>query len=179
MAMAARLSYEMSCNRLRELNLLADDDPAPMPTRLPRYDDEEPLGVNLFRTRLVGDLDLSGLSLPRTFFGRSELDRISLRNSDLSESNLCWNDFIGVDFTGADSRHSDIRSSIFKEVRFEATNLEDADLRRSTFTDCVFDGAVMRGAALTVAQGETMRLSETQRREIKWVDDDGPEPDGG
>jgi uncharacterized protein YjbI with pentapeptide repeats len=72
-----------------------------------------------------------------------------------------------------------MRSSIFKEVRFEATNLEEADLRRSTFTDCVFEGAVMRGAALTVRQGETMRLSETQRQEIKWVDDGGPEPDGG
>jgi hypothetical protein len=176
--MAARLSYELSCNRLRELKLLADDDPAPMPNRLPRYDDDEPLGVNIFRTRLVGDLDLSDLSLPRTFFGRSEIIRVSLRNSDLRESYLCWNDFLGVDFTDADLSHSDMRSSIFKGVRFVATNLEEADLRRSTFTDCVFESAVMRGSALTPRQGETMLLTETQRREIKWVDDDGPEPDG-
>jgi hypothetical protein len=47
--MTARLSYELSCGRLRELKLLAHDDQAPMPKRLPRYDDEEPLGVNVFR----------------------------------------------------------------------------------------------------------------------------------
>jgi BTB/POZ domain-containing protein KCTD9 len=178
-AMAVRLSYELSCNRLRELGLLADDDPAPMPKRLPRYDDAEPLGVNVFRTRLAGDLDLSDLSLPRTFFGRSEINGVSFRNSDLRESSLCWNNFVSVDFSGADLRLSDMRSSIFQGVRFLATNLEEADLRRSTFTECVFDGAVMRGAALTARQGKTMPLSETQRQEIKWVDDDGPEPDGG
>ena len=178
-AMAPRLSYELSCNRLRELKLLADDDPAPIPDRLPRHDDEEPLGVNVFRTRLMGDLDLSDLSLPRTFFGRSEINGVSLRNSDLHESNLCWNDFVGADFTGADLSRSDMRSSIFKGVRFVATNLEEADLRRSTFTDCVFEGAVMRGSTLTPQQGETMLLTETQRREIKWVDEDGPQPDGG
>lgn len=84
--MTARLSYELSCDRLRELRLLARDDQAPMPNRLPRYDDEEPLGVNVFRTRLAGDLDLSDLSLPRTYFGRSEINCVSFRNSDLHES---------------------------------------------------------------------------------------------
>src|SRR5207344_995125 len=44
--MATRRSYEESCNHLREVGLLAHDDPAPMPERLPRYDDEEPLGLN-------------------------------------------------------------------------------------------------------------------------------------
>jgi hypothetical protein len=39
--MTARLSYELSCGRLRELKLLAHDDQAPMPKRLPRYDDED------------------------------------------------------------------------------------------------------------------------------------------
>jgi BTB/POZ domain-containing protein KCTD9 len=177
--MTARLSYELSCGRLRELRLLAHDDQAPMPKRLPRYDDEEPLGVNVFRTRLAGDFDLSDLSLPRTFFGRSEINSISFRNSDLHESNLCWNDFIEVDFTGADLRRSDMRSSLFKGVRFMIANLDAADLRRSTFIDCVFEGAVMRGTALTPPQGETMPLSEAQRREIDWRDEDGPKPDGG
>jgi len=164
---------------LRELGLLAHDDLAPLPKRLPRYDDEEPLGVNIFRTRLAGDLNLSDLSLPRTFFGRSEINGVSFRNTDLHGSNLCWNDFVGVDFTGADLGHADMRSSIFKGVRFVGANLKEATLLRSTFIDCIFDGAVMRGAALTHQQGETMHLSETQKHEIDWRDEDGPEADGG
>jgi BTB/POZ domain-containing protein KCTD9 len=177
--MATRRSYEESCNHLREVGLLAHDDPAPMPERLPRYDDEEPLGLNFFRMRLAGNLDLSDLCLPRTFFGRSELNGVLFRNSDLRESNLCWNDFIGVDFTGADLSHSDMRSSHFSGVRFVTTNLQAADLRRSTFVDCIFDGAVMRGAALTPEQGKAMHLSETQTHEIDWRDQDGPKPEGG
>jgi uncharacterized protein YjbI with pentapeptide repeats len=176
--MATRLSYEESCDRLRELGLLARDDPAPMPERLPRYDDEEPLGVNIFRRRLADPLDLSDLSLPRTFFGRSEVDGVLFRNSDLRESNLCWNDFVGVDFTGADLGHSDMRSSLFSGVRFVAANLQEADLRRSTFLDCIFEGAVMRGAALTPEQGKALRFSDTQRQEIDWRNQDGPKPDG-
>jgi uncharacterized protein YjbI with pentapeptide repeats len=176
---ADRLTYESSCGRLRELGLLADDDHAPMPKRLPRYDDAEPLGVNVFRTRLAGPLDLSDLSLPRTFFGRSEINGVSFRNSDLHESNLCWNDLVEVDFTEADLRHSDMRSSLFNGVRFVAANLENADLRRSSFVDCIFEGAIMRGTALTHQQAERLRLSKTQRDEIAWHEDDGPEPEGG
>jgi uncharacterized protein YjbI with pentapeptide repeats len=72
-----------------------------------------------------------------------------------------------------------MRSSIFKEVRFVTANLAGADLRRSTFIDCVFDGTVMRGTSLTPLQGERILLSETQRHEIGWRDEDGPKPDGG
>ena len=176
---SARLSYDLSCGRLRELGLLGHDELAPMPTRLPRYDDVERLGVSIFRSRLSDALDLSDLSLPRTFFGRSEINSVSFRNSDLHESNLCWNDFLDVDFTRADLARSDMRSSLFKGVRFEAANLEDADLRRSSFVDCDFGGAAMKGAVLTHQQGATMTLSETQRHAIDWHDQDGPEPDGG
>jgi BTB/POZ domain-containing protein KCTD9 len=178
-SMPDRISYELSCNRLRELGLLADDDQVPMPERVPQYDDEEPLGVNFFRTRLADALDLSGVSLPRTFFGRSEINGVSFRNSDLQESNLCWNDFLTVDFTGADLSHSDMRSSIFRGVQFVATNLAGADLRRSSFMDCAFESAVMTGAALTRRQGSAMRLSPAQRDEIDWRDEEGPEPGGG
>jgi BTB/POZ domain-containing protein KCTD9 len=177
--MATRLSYEQSCDRLCKLRLFAHDARAPRPEQLPRNDDEEPLGVNIFRTRLAGDLDLSDLSLPRTFLGRSEINGVSFRNTDLHESNLCWNNFVRVDFTEADLGHSDMRSSRFIRVRFVATNLQEADLRRSTFVDCIFEGAFMRGAALTPQQGETIHLSEAQKREINWRDLDGPEPDGG
>jgi uncharacterized protein YjbI with pentapeptide repeats len=177
--MTDRLSYELSCSRLREIGLLAPDDRAPMPKRVPQYDDDEPLGVNIFRMRLADSLDLSDLSLPRTFFGRSEISQVSFRNSDLHESNLCRNDFLGVDFTGADLSHSDMRSSIFKGIQLAASNLAGADLRRSSFVDCAFENAVMRGVALTRQQGGTIRLSATQRNEIDWRDEDGPEPGGG
>jgi uncharacterized protein YjbI with pentapeptide repeats len=177
--MATRLSYELSCDRLCKLRLLAHDARAPVPKQLPRYDDKKSLGVNLFKARLAGDLDLSDLSLPRTFLGRSEINCVSFRNTDLHESNLCWNDFVRVDFTEADLGQSDMRSSRFSGVRFVATNLREADLRRSTFIDCIFEGAFMRGAALTRQQGETIHLSEAQKREINWRDLDGPEPDGG
>jgi uncharacterized protein YjbI with pentapeptide repeats len=177
--MEARLSYDPSCARLRELGLLGRDDHPRMPERLPRHDDNEPLGVSVFRTRIGDATNLSGLSLPRTFFGRSNFNGVSFRNSDLHESNLCWNDFLAVDFTEADLARSDMRSSLFKGVRFVATNLEGADLRRSSFVDCDFVRAAMKCAALTRQQGTTMRLSETQKREIDWRDDSGSEPDGG
>jgi uncharacterized protein YjbI with pentapeptide repeats len=75
-----------------------DSEPAPpIPQRKPRYDDDETLGVSFFRTRVAGDL--SGLTLPRTFFGRSEIKGASFRGTDLRESRLCWNDFIDVDFS--------------------------------------------------------------------------------
>ena len=83
--MPVRLNYDLSCVRLRELGLLAHDNHPPMPERLPQYDDSEPLGFSIFRTLLDDALDLSDLTLPRTFFGRSQIDRVSFRNSDLHE----------------------------------------------------------------------------------------------
>jgi len=65
--------------------------------RAPRHDDEQ-LGVSFFRTRLA-DVTLDGLTLPRTFFGRSEIRGVSFPVTDLSESTANWNDFIDVDFS--------------------------------------------------------------------------------
>jgi len=177
--MAPRLDYDLSCARLRELGLLDRDSHPPMPERLPQYDDIEPLGVSMFRTLLDDNLDLSDLTLPRTFFGRSQIDRVLFRNSDLHESNLCWNDFNGTDFTGADLVGSDMRASLFHDVLFVATNLDGADLRQSSFTACRFGEAAMKGTILERQQGATMRLSEAQRQTIGWRDECGPEPGGG
>jgi BTB/POZ domain-containing protein KCTD9 len=177
--MTTRLSYDLSCARLRELGLLADSDQAPMPERLPQHDDDGPLGFSIFRMLLADALDLSDLSLPRTFFRRSEINRVSFRNTDLHESNLCWNDFLGTDFTNADLAGSDMRSSQFEQVMFVSTNLDGADLRRSYFVDCDFEGATMKGTALTLEQASKMHLSEQQRNEIDLRGDSGPEPDGG
>jgi uncharacterized protein YjbI with pentapeptide repeats len=150
-----------------------------MPERLPQYDDSEPLGFSVFRVRLDDALDLSDLTLPRTFFGRSEINRVLFRNTDLHESNLCWNDFNGTDFTRADLTGSDIRSSLFHKVLFINANLNGADLRGSSFLDCHFERAAMKGVLLTREQGAAMYLSETQRQSIDWRDESGPEPGGG
>lgn len=177
--MAARLSYRLSCVRLCDLGLLDPNERPSIPKRMPRHDDESPIGFSVFRARLADTLDLSDLSMPRSFFGRSEINRVSFRNTDLHESNLCWNDFLGTDFTEADLARSDMRSSIFQQVVFVNAKLDGADLRRSSFIDCNFEGATMRGVALTREQCPTMLLSEAQRLAVDWHEDNGPEPDGG
>ena len=175
--MAVRLDYEASCKRLHELGW-PDSEPAPpIPQRKPRYDDDETLGVSFFRTRVVGDL--SDLTLPRTFFGRSEIKGASFRGTDLRESRLCWNDFIDVDFSETILSDADLRASLFERVSFAGTDLRFADLRRSTFTNCVFDRASMKGTILTRRLGKTLALSGSQLSEINWTDDDGEEPVGG
>jgi uncharacterized protein YjbI with pentapeptide repeats len=177
--MAARLSYDSSHAGLCDLGLLDRNERWSPPNRMPWHDDDEPFGFSVFRTRLDDTLDLSDLSLPRTFFGCSEINRVSFRNTDLQESNLCWNDFLGTDFTDADLTRSDMRSSIFERVVFVNAKLDSADLRGSTFIECNFAGATMKGAALAREQSATMQLSEAQRLAVEWHEDSGPYPDGG
>jgi uncharacterized protein YjbI with pentapeptide repeats len=168
-----------------------------MPDHRPQYDDEAPLGVSFFRTWVgvgrpfglqpsnpddwvdVAEHALANLTLPRTFFGRSEISSISFKNTDLSESTLCWNDFIEVNFTDADLSESDLRASIFRRVAFVRTNLRNADLRRSSFEACDFTDADMAGAKLTRKQGERIHLSDKQRQVIDWQESAGEEPPGG
>lgn len=107
--MAARLSHHLSYARLWDLGLLDPNERPSIPKQMPRHDDEPSIGFSVFRARLADTLDLSDLSLPRSFFGRSEINRVSFRNTDLHESNLCWNDFLGTDFTDADLARSDMR----------------------------------------------------------------------
>ncbi len=175
--MAARQSYEASCLRLQQDYLEAGDIP-PIPDHVPQYDDEEPLGVNFFRMEIDGD-DLSNLTLPRTFFGRSEINDVSFQDTDLSESNLCWNDFINVNFSSAILARSDLRASNFSNTSFQASDLSGSDLRQSSFENCTFTDARMTGTVLTVAQGAALPLSGQQRAEIAWTDSDGAEPGGG
>lgn len=80
----SRLDYQASC---RKLSAYLGDEVPPLPAALPRYDDRV-LGVSFFKTRVVDD-DFSNLTLPRTFFGRSEIRDVAFRNTDLRESNLC------------------------------------------------------------------------------------------
>jgi uncharacterized protein YjbI with pentapeptide repeats len=172
-----RLSYEDSCRRLQQ-DYLAPGHVPPIPDHLPQGD-TEPLGVTFFRTFVGDGDDLGNLTLPRTFFGRSEINDASFRNTNLKESNLCWNDFIHVDFTDAVLAGADLRASVFSHVKFLRTDLRGADMRRSSFENCVFDGALMEGAILSHGQRSELDLSDEQRAKIEWTNDDGPEPDGG
>jgi len=67
----SRLSYEDSCRALQSRKIIDPGDIPPLPPRPPRYDDEV-LGVSFFRTELA-DTKLEHLTLPHTFFGRSEI----------------------------------------------------------------------------------------------------------
>lgn len=174
---AMRLTYEQSCARLRQLELIDPGPAPPMPNRMPRYDDEE-LGVSFFRW-VQEDTDLSNLTLPRTYISSSSFERVSFANTDLSESNLCWNDFIDVDFDGADLSRSDLRASNYTRVKFARADLRRCDLRRSSFRDCVLEGARLEGAILTRHQAEELGLSAAQRGAVAWTGDEGEEPEGG
>lgn len=195
-----RLSYDESCRLLIRLECLSLHDCGgklpTLPDQRPQPDDDLPFGVRFFRTWVgsgrpfglqsppdfesgLKESDLENLTLPRTFFGRSEISRISFRNTDLSESTLCWNDFIQVNFTDADLSACDLRAALFTGVVFVRANLQNADLRRSSFKECDFTDADLRGAKMAHSQGDTLPLSEDQRRAVDWQESEGEEPPGG
>ncbi len=172
-----RQTYEESCHKLQEVGWLEPGEIPPLPTRRPRHDDPEPLGVSFFRTRVTGDF--SNMTLPRTFFGRSEIAAASFKDSDLSESTLCWNDFEDVDFSDCSLRGSDLRASLFNGVNFSRCDLRETDLRRSSFDGCDFSEADLQGAKLTRRQAAGLSLSSGQEDGVAWQRADGEEPDGG
>ncbi len=170
-----RLSYEESCERFKPDYI---SETPPLPDRMPRFDDEEP-GLSFFRTFVGDGDDFSDLTIPRTYFGRSEVNDASFRNTDLSQSCMCWNDFVNVDFTGADLSGADLRGSAYKSVRFSAANLQGADLRHSSFEECDFQGADLTQAILARSQKKFLALTPEQNKVIDWRWSPGPEPDGG
>jgi hypothetical protein len=145
------------------------------------YDDRK-APLDYFRSGL-DDADYSNLTLPRLFFGRSLIERVSYRNTDLSQSWMCWNDFIDCDFSGADLSGCEMRASIFNRCQFVGADLSKADLRRSTFEGCDFTGATLRGTRADHVYGDEYeleeRLSDEQHGMMEWDEDPGPEPDGG
>jgi len=172
-----RLPYIASCRLLIDQQLLAGGEAPPAQERPPRHDDEI-LGVRFFRAQLA-DAKLERLTLPRTFFGRSEICNVSFRDTDLSESTANWNDFIDVDFSLADLSRVDLRASVFERVNFSGASLRGADLRHARFTDCAFADADFAGAKLARECESLSGLSSTQRGAIEWHADHGEEPDGG
>ena len=172
-----RLPYADSCRVLQDAGLLDAGAIPALPQQPPRHDDEV-LGVEFFRTQLA-DAKLENLTLPRTFFGRSEIRAVSFRGTDLGESTMCWNDFIDVDFSGADLVRADLRASTFERVVFDGADLTGADLLRSTFNACSWKGAILTKVKLTTSAARAIPLTADQRGQIDLQDSDGPEPEGG
>jgi BTB/POZ domain-containing protein KCTD9 len=175
--MPTRLSYPESCHSLQSRHLLDEGNIPTLPESLPRHDDEV-LGVSFFRTSLA-DCALENLTLPRTFFCRSDIRNVSFRGSDMSESVACWNDFTNVDFSFVDLSKADLRASIFQSVNFHGANLRNVDFRRATFRKCVFTNADLTGARFLRGFRWIFILSSSQRRSIHWQDTPGEEPEGG
>ncbi len=176
--LSERLGYSASCKYLQEVGVLAQGPIPEMPDHRPLHDDEEPLGVCLFRTILEG-IHLNNLTLPRTYCARSEISKVSFRASDFSESTLCWNDFLKVDFEGANLASSDLRASHYIDVSFKDADLRNSDLRHSYFENCLFRGASMEQVKLTRTGAAHLGLSDEQLDSIDWQSLEGEEPDGG
>ena len=177
MLMPERLSYQDSCKFMQREGWLGEGDIPPLPQQPPRYDDEI-LGVEFFRT-YVENARLENLTIPRTYFSRTEIRGSSFAGSDLSESVANWNDFKDVDFSFTDLSGFDFRGCNLVQVRFQGANLRNADLRCCGFEDCDFSAADLTGAKFTKEAGADMNLSGLQRQTIDWHDEDGPDPDGG
>jgi len=131
-----------------------------LPSKRPDHDDDGLFGIRWFRP-LMKDKILENLTLPRTFFGRSEIRNVSFAGTDLSESTLCWNDFVWVDFTSCDLRECEMRAALFDSVKFSGADLNQSDLRRSDFKDCDFSDASLQGAKLTKSQSLHLNLSRS------------------
>jgi len=174
--MPQRKSYEDSCRELQRLQILEEGEIPPLPSQSPRLDDEEPFGLRFFRTEL-SEAKLDELTLPRTFFGRSEAREVSFCGTDLSESAANWNDFVEVDFRDADLSRSDFRGCTFQEVRFAGTSLRNVDFGHCSFTECDFSDADLTGAKLTAETAATLSLSAGQMSVIDLQTNDGEEPD--
>ena len=172
-------SYAESIEILKQRKIIGDDESPPQPSRMPEPDDDGPLGLSFFRMGFAEGSDLGGLSIARTFFGRSEIANVSFFGSDLTESNLRWNDFIDVDFRAAILARADLRASEYVRVNFGNADLSGADLRYANYEDCVFAGANLEGALLARGQGEELGLDATQIAQVSWQSDHGPEPGGG
>jgi uncharacterized protein YjbI with pentapeptide repeats len=152
-----------------------------VPKKMPAYDDNK-LGFEFFRT-FCEDTDYSNLTLPHTYFGRSELKNVNFANTDLSGSCMCWNDFIECDFSGADLTGCDMRSSTFENCKFDGATFNSTDLRRSSFEGCTFKKADLKGAIADDVYGSEFglydALTKAQQKAITWHEEPGPEPLGG
>ena len=176
--MDERYTYEASCKRLQAMEIIDRGEIPLLPETMPSHDDEGPLGVSFFRSLLQSG-DLSNMTLPRTYFGRSEIRHIAFRNCDLSESRACWNDFLFVNFSGAILTGMDFRASILKSVNFEAADLTNADFRHCDLEKCKFGRAIMSGVKMPDRFKSAFKWTKRQLNDIEWCLNAGEEPPGG
>lgn len=145
--------------------------------KMPSFDDEVD-GFFFYKTGYEY-LNMSGFTLPRSFFGRSLLEWANFTNTDFHESRFCWNDFVDCSFRHADLRGADLRASFFVRCRFDHADLSNADLRGSTFRDCTFVGASLAGCRVVRDVAEDLLLSPEQAMTAEWHEEDGEEAPGG
>lgn len=169
-----RRSYHESFAVLTEAVEIVGE-PRPVVTRPPRADDLE-FGPSIFRT-LVEGVDLSDLTLPGLYVGRSELRAVFLAGSDLRLATFNWNDVSACSFYRCDLSGADLRACNFERCAFTQADLTQADLRHSSFRDCDFTGARLGGTLLLPNQRALLLLSTEQEAVIAWSDDS--EPTGG
>lgn len=170
-----RRSYAESFTVLAEAVEIVGD-PKPDVARPPRHDDAD-FGPSIFRA-LVASTDLSELTLPGLYVGRSELRQVFFADSDLHLSTFNWNDLVDCSFYLCDLSGSDLRACVFERCSFTRADLSRADLRHSTFGGCDFTGANLAGATLHDSQREIVHLSEEQAAAVVWTDA-ASEPAGG
>lgn len=176
--MPERLSYPDSYVVLQKKKLMPVGAAPEMRFASPRHDDATTGGGVRFIQAMVADVKLERLTLPRTFFGRSEFRAVSFKGTEFSESTANWNDFIQVNFSGADLSRSDFRGCLFDRVKFTGANLSGVDFRYCGFKQCHFTDADLTDAKLTQKAGAALKLSPEQQGVIDWQAEDGEEPQG-
>jgi hypothetical protein len=179
---ATRRSVEESLAFLRERA-----HPVKMPRQKVRFPWDRPeLGYEMdflglrFSGVTLAEVDLDGLSLPRTLFEQSRFLGVSFRNSDLKLSLLHAVDVVDCDFTDADLVRVEATTATFFACRFTGAILIGADLCRATFENCDFAGANLTGARLYRTWRDRLELSDHQRRfEVNWQDENQEDEDEG
>ena len=172
-----RLTYEESCRALQRLGHLQEGAIPPLPDHRPRYDDEGPLGVNFFRTS-VRDGDIENMTLPRTFFGRSDIGPLSFKTR-IVRIYAVLERFQQGGLHGCQSLQKRPPCLAVLQGAFRQNRSPKCRLRQLTFAECDFTDAEMRGARLTHRQGRVIVLSTQQREAIDWQESDGSPPGGG
>ena len=168
-ARTSRLSLEATWELLEMANYgpLWDEGHQPLVPTQALTEDTEEEDFTFFRT-FLREANLSRMTLPRTYFGRTGFELVSFLDSDLKQSYMCENDWLDCDFTAADLSETDMSSSLYYGCRFKRAILNDADLREAEFVDCDFTEAEMRGAVLSHEQADIFLWSERQRAAIDW-----------
>jgi len=170
-----RRSYQESFAALAE-SVEIVGEPRPVVSRPPRADDLE-FGPSIFRT-LVEGVDLSELTLPGLYVGRSELRGVFFAGSDLRLSTFNWSDISACSFYRCDLSGADLRGCSFEKCSFTQADLSQTDLRHSNFKDCDFTGARLQAALLLPYQRPLLLLSAEQDAVVAWSDESA-EPSGG